>query len=201
MDFIQTIDEAISGLMLNLHGSSFINYLLKFITLLGEVGVVWIITLLGLIIYKGVRYKKLSILLISAGVFLLIGWMFNDLFLKVTVQRIRPYHNEEAFGDAFKLFMESINYKFPSSYSFPSGHAFSSFNVATGLTLYNKKYGYIAYPLAILIGFSRIFVGAHYFTDIIIGAILGIIFGTTGHFIGKKVLSKLEVKGVTYASR
>lgn len=201
MDFIQKIDEIVSGAMLELHGSDFINHLFKFITSLGEAGIIWIVTLLGLLIYTGIKHKKLSILLVSSAVFLLLGWLFNDLFLKVTVQRIRPYHNVEVFGDAFKIFMDSINYKYPSSYSFPSGHSFSSFNVATSLTLYNKKFGYVAYPLATLMAFSRIFVGAHYLTDVLAGIALGIIFGLLSHYVGKQLLQSNKVNGWKYATR
>ena len=201
MDFIQYVDELVSKAMLEIHGSNFINYLLKFITTLGEAGIIWILSLLVLLIFTGVKYKKLSILLVSGAVFLLAGWLFNDLFLKVVVHRVRPYNNVEVFGDAFKVFMDSIGYKYPSSYSFPSGHSFSSFNVATSLTLYNKKLGYIAYPLAILIAFSRIFVGAHYLSDILVGLILGVTFGTLSHILGKKALNSSKVKEWKYASR
>ena len=62
MDFIQKIDEIVSGAMLELHGSDFINHLFKFITSLGEAGIIWIVTLLGLLIYTGIKHKKLSIL-------------------------------------------------------------------------------------------------------------------------------------------
>lgn len=61
-----------------------------------------------------------------------------------------------------------------SVYSFPSGHA--SFMSALGFAafLYNKKAGIVLLFLAVLTGISRVFVGVHYWYDIVGGFILGI---------------------------
>ena len=201
MDFIQKIDEAVSRFMLELHGLKISNYFMKFVTLLGEAGIIWILLLSFLLVFIGIKYRKLSVLIVSSAIFLLVGWLFNDFFLKIVIHRSRPYNNTEVFADAFKIFMDSINYKYPSSYSFPSGHSFSSFNVATSLALYNRKFGYFTFPLASLIAFSRIFLGAHYLSDVLIGVILGITFGTISHIVGQKLLNLRKVKDWKYASR
>ena len=62
-----------------------------------------------------------------------------------------------------------------TSYSFPSNHA----TVLTGLSLFLGKYKYIRvlYIIwVILILFGRVYLGAHYFSDVIVGVILSIIF-------------------------
>ena len=199
--FFQQIDEAISKWMLSLHGSDFINHFLKFFTLLGEGGIIWIISLLVILIVVVIKKRKVPVVLLCGAIALLLGWLFNDYCLKLLVQRTRPYHNAEAFGDTFKVFMDSIDYKYPSSYSFPSGHSFSSFNAATTITLYKKKLGFIAYPVALIIAFSRIFVGAHYFSDVLVGSILGVIFSTCGYLIGNKLLNTKKISESKYATR
>jgi len=58
--------------------------------------------------------------------------------------------------------------------SFPSGHAMTAFVFAQLIYFWNKKYGIIAYVLAFLVAFSRIYAGVHYPLDTIAGVILGI---------------------------
>jgi len=73
--------------------------------------------------------------------------------------------------------------------SFPSGHAMTAFVFAQLLYFHNKKYGIIAFILAFLIAFSRIFVGVHYPLDTIAGILLGI--GTA--FIIKFMFEKYKL--------
>ena len=68
--------------------------------------------------------------------------------------------------------------KVPKGYSFPSGHTSSSFSAA--IVFFAMLPWWIGIPsllFAVLIAFSRLYLGAHYPSDVICGAILGIIFG------------------------
>ncbi|MFA6279046.1 MAG: phosphatase PAP2 family protein [Candidatus Paceibacterota bacterium] len=65
--------------------------------------------------------------------------------------------------------------------SFPSGHTIFFFALATVLYCFNKKIGWWAFGAAALIGVARIYVGVHWPSDIIIGAILGILTGWIIH--------------------
>jgi len=77
--------------------------------------------------------------------------------------RPRPY----LVHDVHLLIMRS------SDPSFPSDHAVFSFAFATMIWRYNKKAGIVLIGVAALVGFSRVYVGTHYPTDVIGGAILG----------------------------
>ncbi|MFH1142525.1 MAG: phosphatase PAP2 family protein [Candidatus Uhrbacteria bacterium] len=67
-----------------------------------------------------------------------------------------------------------INLWIPSS-SFPSAHSAISFAVATMVVSENIEFGLVLLVLALLVALSRVGVRVHYFTDIIAGAVLGIL--------------------------
>lgn len=61
-----------------------------------------------------------------------------------------------------------------NSYSFPSGHAAVFFAVAGAVWLYDKKWGSRFFISAALMGLARIFAGAHWPSDILAGALVGL---------------------------
>ena len=63
----------------------------------------------------------------------------------------------------------------PKDYSFPSGHAATAFAAATILVYFDKKRRWFYYIVAMLISFSRIYLGCHYFLDVLTGAVIGFI--------------------------
>ena len=65
--------------------------------------------------------------------------------------------------------------RWPLDSSFPSGHTSTSFACATILTLAFPRAAPGFFLLALAIGFSRIYVGAHYPLDVVGGAALGIV--------------------------
>ena len=58
--------------------------------------------------------------------------------------------------------------------SFPSGHALLYFALATCIFFMNKKAGWWAFGIAVVMGIGRVFVGVHYPVDVLVGAVLGI---------------------------
>jgi undecaprenyl-diphosphatase len=60
--------------------------------------------------------------------------------------------------------------------SFPSGHTMVTFTVAATLAFYYPRMAIILYPLAALVGLSRVYLGSHYPSDVVAGAFLGIGF-------------------------
>lgn len=91
------------------------------------------------------------------------------------------------------------------SLSFPSGHTSSAFTFATAFTLVCKKHAsklatikvaVFTFIFAILMGISRVYVGVHYPTDVIVAAVVGIIYAVIGYFIFA-TLYDLVYKAVT----
>ena len=74
----------------------------------------------------------------------------------------------------------------PAEASFPSGHALFYFALSAVIYLYNKKLGVAFYVASFLIVISRVFVGIHWPSDILAGAIIGILVGLVLNKIFKK---------------
>lgn len=86
--------------------------------------------------------------------------------------------------------VNQLVYHDPLEGSFPSGHALFYFALSYIIYAYNKKLGIAFYVFSLLIVFSRVFVGIHWPSDILAGAIIG----TLVAWGIDKVLRKCNIK-------
>lgn len=165
----------------NLHGSGFINNVFKFITYLGEVGIIWLITAIVLLCFKQTR---------KGGFILLVGYgasvVFGHFILKNIINRPRPFTELSSL----ESFISGLGLEVSNTSSFPSTHTFISFCSATILICLYKKKGAWGFIPASLIAVSRIFLCVHYPTDVLAGMIIGSITGVAVYFATNWILDK-----------
>ncbi|MEN9350327.1 MAG: hypothetical protein RL372_1305 [Bacteroidota bacterium] len=108
--------------------------------------------------------------------------------LKNVVKRERPYH----------IYTGIFPNKIESDYAFPSGHTSSAFATATSLAITTKKW-YVAVPAfawSASVGYSRIYLGQHYPSDVIMGAVVGTSSAIVCHWASKQLLKRKKTKTV-----
>ena len=161
---------------INQFHSSFLDSLMIFITKLGDMGFIWFV--IGLVyLINGKKRIFFGILLC-----LLFSVLLTEVILKPIVMRPRPFMYNE---NLLSLIEE------PTSSSFPSGHALSSMACATYL-FKNKLSGYLYIILGLLISFSRIYVNVHHPSDVLVGAIIGILVGLTIKYFMNRKTNKIH---------
>jgi undecaprenyl-diphosphatase len=138
---------------------------------------------------QGKRFLSAALwaIVISCCAVYLAGW--TEDVLKNAVARGRPCR---AIDD-IRLITAC-----PKSYSMPSGHAISSFAFAVPLFFLSRGYMMMSwriYPLilASLIAFSRMYLGVHYPTDVLAGALLGSMIGLALSVLYHQIMRTKEV--------
>jgi membrane-associated phospholipid phosphatase len=132
----------------------------KFITTLGNAGVIWIVLSVGLLIPK--KTRRVGALALVSLVF---SALIDNVILKNVVARTRPYDVIEGLTSLVGA---------QKDYSFPSGHTGSAFAAAVVMFLgLPKKCGIPILVFACLMGLSRLYVGVHYPSDVLGGALIG----------------------------
>ncbi len=151
------------------------------ITSFGEAGIFWIALSLVLMLIPKTRKAGFSM-----GLALLIGVILGNGVMKNLFARPRPYDLDPTLSHRLAFG------KMSTDFSFPSGHTLASFEAATGLFLHHKKWGIAALVLAFFVCISRLFLLVHYPTDLIFGALFGILFALIGAKVVDLIYKKLE---------
>lgn len=149
----------------------FFNTFFSFFSLKGSSILIWILVMIIVLILEerknpGITKQDKKFIIIFFASFLL-TFLLSDFVLKNIFQRVRPFLDTKYF--ILNTFI------CPLDFSFPSAHAATAFAAAGVLAYFDKKRRLFYYLVAVLISYSRIYLGCHYFFDVVIGAILGYI--------------------------
>jgi undecaprenyl-diphosphatase len=141
-------------------------------------GIAWGSFCLLLIILGNKKYKSVGVLGLSVVIFTTIveGLLIKTILLK----RLRPF---EALRNVVTWGIK------PTSYSFPSGQVANVFAVVTLFSLVFKNFKLTVSGLlfGFIIGLGRVYLGVHYPTDIIGGALIGAFCGYTLYLVTDKI--------------
>ena len=153
-------------------------FILALTAVMGDYGTMWLIVAVPLLIFKKTR---------RAGAAVLLSYLFvfgvGQFILKDWIARPRPCHLDESVA---------LLVKRPSSFSCPSTHTGWAFAAATSILLYFKKWGIGVMVIAALIGFSRMYLFVHFPTDVLAGAVLGVLLGIAAVKLVDLAFSKLK---------
>ena len=168
-----SLDWAVLQAIRNFTACPLLDFLMPKITVLGNAGAIWIAAAIGLLCTK--KYRRQGLLLLAG---IVLGTLLGVAGLKNLVARPRP-----CWLDASVPLLIAA----PTDYSFPSGHTLISAIGAVLLTKTDRRFGYIAIPLAVLIAFSRLYLYVHFPSDILGGAVLGAAIALAVWQAGKKL--------------
>ncbi|MBR2491997.1 MAG: phosphatase PAP2 family protein [Paludibacteraceae bacterium] len=151
----------------------FLDTLMEMVTLLGEETILIVmIAVLCFMFHKENAYRLCFLTVFSLGL---------NGFLKNLLKIPRPFSTGA---------VTCVRPETATGYSFPSGHTqnFATWSTAVAKILRKKRFLITALVLSVLMGFSRMYLGAHYPSDVMVGLMLGILVG----FFGNDLYDKLK---------
>lgn len=161
MQLIRIFDITILNFIETYCRSPLMDAVMPFISSLGNYGFIWILAAVIMICIP--KYRKYGIALLCI---IIVSSIIGNIILKPLIGRARPFSTYPIYN----LLIAP-----PTDFSFPSGHTVASFASAVLFLKLNKTLGILAFILASLIAFSRLYLYVHYPTDVIAGIFLGIL--------------------------
>ena len=164
-ELIQGADSSILLWIQEAVRQDWLSPLVSVYTHLGDAGLLWIVLCAGLLCFKPTRRAGFAGMLA-----LVIGFLCTNVVLKHLVGRPRPWM--DVAGLVYLVQEGDPN-------SFPSGHTCSSFAAAAAWwKLLPKKWmKAVGLVMAACMGLSRLYVGVHYPSDVLVGGLVGVLSG------------------------
>ncbi len=171
IELLQSVDGGMLLWIQNVVRQEWLNPLVIFYTHLGDAGLLWIALCVGMLFYKPTRKAGAAGLMALA-----VGFLCTNVVLKHLVGRPRPWLDVAGL-------LPIIQEGDPNS--FPSGHTCASFAAAAAwykLVPWKWMKG-TGLVMAVCMGLSRLYVGVHYPSDVLVGALVGAFGGLLASWV------------------
>jgi undecaprenyl-diphosphatase len=168
-------DKAISTFFYS-HQNAFIVEIMRVISDLGTGIAVFFIASIALINLSKSKKKDTFVFWISLAASLAVTYLLKNVFL-----RERPY---PVYDSAYNQF-----------HSFPSGHSTGVFSAYAFLSKF-RIFGIFWLVFSFLVAFSRIYLGYHYLSDVVVGGLLGYAISLGIQKIAERIAIKREISNV-----
>lgn len=186
-DVLQATDEKVT-LFINSFNSPFTDYIWQMFSN----KYIWIVLYLAVLImfFKRLGWKKALVAFLSVVLTIVFCDQFAN-FTKATAERLRPCYNLVMLEGGLHILEGKGNL-----YGFYSAHAANAIGFAVASlccfrwdkTHSYKLYGWLICIWGFFVGISRVFVGKHFFGDVMVGFAVGVLAGWALPFIASRIL-------------
>jgi len=143
---------------------------------------------------KTYSWKQLGIIVTGLLVVILISDQTSVHIFKNVFERYRPSHNENLKDLLHFYEIKPGDLYTGGKYGFVSSHAANFFGLLSFIYPFFKKEKKVVFSVLFLLGIlvcvSRIYLGVHYFSDVFVGALLGLLIGFSIRNMVKIILVK-----------
>jgi undecaprenyl-diphosphatase len=147
-------------------GNTGVRVFFKTASRLGD-GLIWYALMLALPVIYGAPGLKVAVIMLATGA----AGLAVYKFLKRTFVRERPFIRHAGISLAGAPL---------DRYSFPSGHTLHAVSFTWQGCAAFPELAFVLVPLALSVAASRVVLGLHYPTDVLVGALIGAAFGAVG---------------------